>query len=422
VSSQPPDIANTAQPPRRKQPPGGRHAGAVPFATNVLANLAYWRERTRNLDDQGMRELYRERQNLYQAVLFGLQVPEARVTVTEVALQVLPFVRRRMAWPEWVPIMDRLLADCPEDDPRLRLELLIGLGRLHDLGLEMAPAISAFRQAEAIARHLHDVDALARVGYFLGWAYMNQREYGVAQEYALAALELSQGAGRVEPWLIAEANRLLGRIAERRGEFEEAEARLRQAVTLRREIAKPVELARSLLDLGNLLRQAGNFEEAVACLEEAGQLLAPTTDELDKIAIRLDLGVLYFAQGKWAAAERAFRLADTPWLRRSGYFDRQAGLANNLGNALLKQERWAEAEAYLRQAVKLYKQLGDEVELANAIGSLGEALAGQDKAADALALFDEVIVTLQRYPSDVKARRLLVFYEGEKAKLVEPAS
>lgn len=387
------------------------------FIASILAGLAYWQEQTRELGDQGMRELYEDRQNLHRAVETGLYLPEAWPVVAEVCLQTIPFVRRRMLWPEWVPILEQLLARCPGEELRRKFELQIGLGRLYDLGLRLQAALDVYQQAETTAQELADKNALGRVNYYLAWTYMSMREYDSAERYARAVLETLEDASNAEPWLIAEAHRLLGRIAQGRGELEKAESWLRQAVTLRRAIGRPVELARSLYDLAIILQQCQRYEAAAGCYEEAAELLAPTSDELDKITVQLSIGALYFAQGDWTAAESAFRAVDTAWLRRSADSYRQAMVATNLGNALLKQSRWAEAEVYIRRAVQLWERLNDQVELANAVGALGEVLAGQKDAAAAIARFDQAIAILRQHPNDAKARRLLASFEGEKAKL-----
>jgi tetratricopeptide (TPR) repeat protein len=348
-------------------------------------------------------------------------VPEAWAVTAVVAVQALPFVSRRLIWPEWMPLLEALLAACPAGQSRLRFELAIALGRLHDLGLKLDAAIEVYREAEAVAQEVADLSELARAQYYLGWAHMNRRDYERAEAYARAVLEsLAAGAG-AEAWLAAEARRMLGRIAERRGDLAAAEELLREAIALRRPIGRPVELARSVFDLANVLQQLGRFGEAIGCFEEAGRLLAPTTSELDKFAVQLNLGVLCFAQGDWPAAEAMFRGADTLWLRRSGDVYRRALVATCLGNVMLKQARWLEAESHLRLAVSLWDRLEDPLELANAVGGVAEALAGQGQAQEAAALFEQALDAVRRFPDDAKAQRLLAFFQGELDKLAAGA-
>ena len=97
-------------------------------------------------------------------------------------------------------------------------------------------------------------------------------------------------------------------------------------------------------------------------------------------------------------AEKSLRQAYSPYLRQSGNLILQATAVVSLGNVLLKQERLVEAEAYLRLAIDLWRKVDDDLNLANAIGSLGEVLVLKGEAAEAILLFDEALALLERFP------------------------
>ena len=118
-------------------------------------------------------------------------------------------------------------------------------------------------------------------------------------------------------------------------------------------------------------------------------------------------------------AEEAFRQSYSPYLRQSGNLHYQAYLATYLGNVLLKQERFVEAEAYMRQGVTLWRQMNDDLSLANAVGSLGEVLVAQGDAAAAIPLFDEALVLLKRFQEHSRAKGLQELFEDERKKAKE---
>jgi tetratricopeptide (TPR) repeat protein len=89
----------------------------------------------------------------------------------------------------------------------------------------------------------------------------------------------------------------------------------------------------------------------------------------------------------------------------------------NLGNVLLESERLAEAEAYVRQAIDLWGQLDDDLNMANSLGALGEILAGQGQGEAAIPLFDQAITLFEKYSSHPRAIRSIKFFNAEKQKI-----
>jgi tetratricopeptide (TPR) repeat protein len=170
------------------------------------------------------------------------------------------------------------------------------------------------------------------------------------------------------------------------------------------------------MELANTLRASGRLDEAIGYYEEAGRILSPTASELDKVVLAVNLGGAYFEQENWSLAETTFRQANSAYLRQSGNLHYQALVTVCLGNALLKQARLVEAEAILRQSVQLWRQADDGLNLANAVGSLAEALAAQGSP-EAEAYFDEALVLLESYPEEPWAESSRRFFRDERAKL-----
>ncbi len=74
------------------------------FIRSTKAAVAYWRRRTQITADDTMRQLNRERQNLFQAVQFGLELPQTQHDAATVAWQVFDLVERQGYWQEWIPV------------------------------------------------------------------------------------------------------------------------------------------------------------------------------------------------------------------------------------------------------------------------------------------------------------------------------
>jgi uncharacterized protein HemY len=90
-----------------------------------------------------------------------------------------------------------------------------------------------------------------------------------------------------------------------------------------------------------------------------------------------------------------------------------------LGNVLLAQRQWFEAERQLRNSLQLSRQTQDEVMMGNTLGDLAEALAKQARTESALQTYDEAIDLLARHLDDAWARYLHNKLTGKRLALLE---
>jgi tetratricopeptide (TPR) repeat protein len=198
----------------------------------------------------------------------------------------------------------------------------------------------------------------------------------------------------------------LGLISLHRDRLAEAQSVCSSPLPLWRQFDEPTELARVLNNLANTCLEQDHLEAALHYYQEALEHLALTESALDKAEVLVNLGALYF---KWEQYDKVGNRAAPGRLtsvRRSGYFRLRALLAQNLGNTLLKLEQVAEAEKYLRQSLALWQQLGDELMLANTVGTLAEALAAQGQVETAVAHFDNALQLLDKFPTNRWAQSL----------------
>lgn len=389
-------------------------SGAAAFRENVVTTLAYWRERTRDLDDQAIIELDRERQNLFRAMKFGLALPQAWEYVAVIAVQAIPLVNRRMYRTEWLPILQQLLDQAPVGQEEWRIRLLVQYGRLQRMQRQLDHALEVHQEAQTLAEELSDTQLLALVTYNLGRDYLDKRQYAEAERHSLAAIDMLGETGNQK--LLALAYDTLGHAARERGNLEESLDYLTKALEINRNSDDISMLGRSLASIANTLRASGRLDEAIEFYREARQVLAPTINELDKVLISLNLGGAYFEKGDWLLAELSLRQADLIYLQQSGNLHFQAMILVSLGNVLLKQKRMGESEAMLRRSVKLWQQVEDKLNLANALGSLGEVLAAQGSP-EAEAYLSEALVLLAGYRDEPYAQRLRVLFQAERDKL-----
>ncbi len=392
-------------------------APAESFVRALEAGIDYWQERTRDLGDEGLGELDQERHNLYRAVHLGLVLPHTWEAAVEVVLRAVPLAERRVYWGEWIALLESILAQCPPDNRELRYRILIELGRLYNNSRRFQEALDVLDEAEGLARLMDERVALAKALYNLGRSYYEMRQYEQAKKYALAVKTTLEPAGGDDIWLVAEAEKILGHVARALGELGKSLVHMNRAVELWRPLGKQTELAKAIIDQGVTLFRMGDDEMALSRWQKALEILEPTGDLLDITLVKLNMVAIYHKREDWPMAERLLHEANSRWLRQSGHLNFQASIATNTTAVLLKQARWVEAGSYARQAIHLWDQLNDELNMANAIGSLGEALAGQGKAAEANEKFDQALALTARYPNQAFAQRLEKFFSEEKQKL-----
>lgn len=383
-----------------------RESGVHPgFRASVLANLEYWRKRVAGVDERQFQTLDPEWQNLVRAVEYGLALPAAWEAAGRLALALVDYIESRGVWRAWIPLLERMLAAPPPASQRLQGRLACRLGFLYRLDGQWSPARKMHQQALAWAEAAGDrvEAALAHLG--LADEYYHLHQYIEAEEHARAAVEaLRQSGPQMESALRAGFN-LLGMLAHARGRFSEAVAHYRDALVSWPSAHQPRKKAQTLTNLANTLCEMHRQEEALAALQEATDLLKETGSLLPLAYSQISLGVVYFRQRDFSAALGAFRAVDTSFLARYGYAFPQALLANNLGNVFLEQGNFPEADEYLQHASALWRELGDEINLANTLGDLGTLRLRQGQPGQAHSYWDEALSLLDKYPTNAWAQQ-----------------
>lgn len=386
------------------------------FRESVLASLVYWREATREMGDKAIEAIDLERRNLFRAVRFGLDLPQAWEMTAEIALAAIPLVNRRLHRQEWIPVLERLAVKSPVDRQRVRFDLLVQLGRMQRLEQQRDLAMVNLQRAEALARQIGDSQALARAYYNLGRVHLDARRYADAERYSQRALDILEDVEVVDQALVAWILNTLGKVSQVNGKYDSAQEYYSRSLALWRTTMDETGLVRALMDLATNFRHIGQLDEAIALYMQAEELVSPTTNVLDKTMVRINLGATYYDRKEFSLAEETFRKAYSLYLRKAGDLRMRAMLTVNLGNVLLELDRLGEAESFLRQSIELWEQLDDDLNLANSLGTLGEVLAKYGDLENAIPLFDEALTLLKEFPTHPLAIQAVPIFEAEKRK------
>ena len=390
---------------------------APEFIESILRSLKYWQQQTQNLQPEQVKKLDKQRRNMNTAVQFGLSQPETWEATATVLLQAFNFAEWRGYWGEWIPILQQALASAPEKGTVIYGRLQNRLGQLYRLANRHQEAIEQHEEALQLAKKLAH-DELKLVVYSgLSEFYLEQSDMDNVEKFSHLALNLAQTLPDMER-IEAFISKQLGEAAAYVGNWPKAIKYQKRAIHLWRIQKDPVYLARSLMDLGVTYIKCEDFEVAKATFEEAGQILQPTINEMDKARIYLNLGVLYFREERWSEAEKAFLQINTIALRECQEFALLARLYNNLGNVQLKLSRWDEALKNLTIAVEMFREMGNDLDLANSLGTLAHVCVAIDNTTQAISYYEEAIVLLKQYLDSEWAIKLLTEFSDSHRLLV----
>lgn len=381
----------------------------------LIANLNYWQHLVENgrLDST----LFKiESRNLLHAIHTGLLSTETWSPAVSLLLDIFQLIEQSGYWEEWLIAMKKAVTTSTDETQPLKHRLLNRMGHLYKLNQNFEKAILHYEKAERIAVQVDDKKAVAQAQFGLSEVYRHQRAYKKAEHCGLQALAGFTNLGLEEEYLASTLN-TLGLIAYARNDFETAKQYLTKAVPYWHQTNDMVGLARTLNHLGNLMQATNNFKRAVGFHNEALANAEQANSEIDKVMISLSLGTLYYNQDDFNNAEAIFRQADTPYLQQSEHLYYSASLANNIGNTLLAQRKYSEAELYVQKSITLWRELNDQLMLANTLGILGETLAKQERFAEALPYYEEATTLLENNADSSLAKKLYLEFSQQQREI-----
>ena len=236
----------------------------------------------------------------------------------------------------------------------------------------------------------------------LGRVYERLGQYEQAEVFfreALAQRRLLYGEQSVE---VAESMGDLGLLLTywvvEEG-FEEAEQMLRSALAIRKQLLEPghVDIATSLYYLAEFLRVQGDYAEAEPLFREALAIQRTLVGEehLQVASMLHDLARVLRAQGKNAEAEPMYReaLAIRKKLLGEEHPD-VASVLNSLALVRYTQGDYAETESMFREVVAMYRKLlgKEHSQVATGLNNLASILGIQGKYAESEKMHREVVV------------------------------
>jgi tetratricopeptide (TPR) repeat protein len=354
--------------------------------------LTYWADFVTQLNNSPNQEFLDEHNNILRAVKMGLGAAETRRPALQLALDAFFVVESGGLWPAWIPMFEAVYGRFCDVDRTLHARFLGRLGQLYRLHSRLDEALAIHQDAAALIAPLPADSLIAcEIAFQLAEDHRRKFQYEQAKQYGQAAWEAAETAQQSDAWRAAVANSL-GLIYEGSGKLEEAADWYTISLGLWRPLQRPVESGRALSNLGNVLQRQGKLDEALLTYHQALRQLEGASLWLEKLIVQYNIAVVYFYQEEYGAAEAILTDAHLTMGRQPEmHLVLYASICHSLGNVIVKQGRFAEAEAPLRQSAAAWQKLGDDLSLANCLGVLAEALTGQGQVDEACQLYRQAI-------------------------------
>jgi tetratricopeptide (TPR) repeat protein len=247
---------------------------------------------------------------------------------------------------------------------------------------ERSNIVAAARQAAAVGLH----EVACRLPSTL-WPLFNRRSNWAdcVPTYRVAAESAAKAGDRLgEAWALNQLGYALARLRD-----PEAFAHLERALTVRQEFGDKLGEAQTAVALGEHFTGRGAAQDALRYLRHAATLLEPMgAISLRSVALN-NLGEAYRGLGELDAAAECYLQALEIGREIGGHAEGHA--LNNLGLVYMRQHRLDEAIPRLEEAVSRHRASGDRSGEAWALLNLGTAQAETDSRIAARASLTEAL-------------------------------
>lgn len=226
-----------------------------------------------------------------------------------------------------------------------------------------------------IAREPQAVSYITRTFLYLGRIAQKQGEYNQAETHFQAGLKRAR-ASRDNEHTSAFLNDL-GWLALKQGAYTQAEAYLQEGLKLAEYMGNEERISSLLEMLGSVNANQGNYAEAEEYMQRGLELAQQAQDRERICTILINLGVTAGEQGNHAEAERYF-LQALALARALGHREWMSLLSSNLGEAAYELGNYVQAQRYLEEGLMLARQIGHNELVSALLSNLGRIASEQE--------------------------------------------
>ncbi len=267
-----------------------------------------------------------------------------------------------------------------------------------------AEALVCLTHSLMLHRELNEHDKMAWALNELASLFCEEGHYQRAGQYAKEALTYFREAGDVkgEAW----THTVLGEISHGHGSYYEALGYFERALASFRNLPFDEGYPWTLRDRGTVHQALGNYAEAMSDYEESLRLFNTLGSPFGQAWVNTSQSVLYIDQGKLDLAEHTCKNAIG--IFREQRVRRGEGWALLVrGDVACKRHKLNDARGYYNEAQAIFNSLGDLVEQACVLNSLGAVLLEEGKYLEAKEHFEYACIIAHKQEAlQLEARAL----------------
>jgi tetratricopeptide (TPR) repeat protein len=280
------------------------------------------------------------------------------------------------------------------------------IGRIHRTLGDYERALSHLQSAMRLFDDAGDMRGVAATLDDVGQVAWLKGEYQRALEYHRRALTIKREIGN--PRSIAVALNNIGTVHQNSGAFREAQDCFVEALQIRREVGDQIGVVEGLLNLGGVFRAQSDYSRAFELWTEALEQARQIGDRLNEAYLLINLGEALIQLGRPKDANQRL--------------DEAQVLAKELGDRRLRVESLRifaevklatgdveEAERQAELAYETSEELGLRPETGAALRTLAEVVAAQDideeRKQRATLLYDQAIELFTDLGNDLEIAR-----------------
>jgi CHAT domain-containing protein len=288
---------------------------------------------------------------------------------------------------ELVTLRNKLVSDSKRrNHMQIHAKALLALANAEAVEQRLSLCLEHSRQAVEFARGLGDAELEIAGSRFVGCAYDKLGDHDSAVKWLSESLSLPRDSW-VKPILSAMAYKEMGDVLFREGKYLIALPYQHEAVRMCEQSGNVALLAYTIQRLGLTYSMLGLQEEATRYLKDAVARAEAIPDQMARLQLQIDMytksGDFYLQKKKFNEAIAVYRQA----LESIGGADRRLHLSSirqGLATAYMANGQDAEAEAQLKESIRLAEEARGQISDAQGRGSF---LASQQGVYRAMVSF-----------------------------------
>ncbi|MFO7538532.1 MAG: tetratricopeptide repeat protein, partial [Chloroflexota bacterium] len=190
----------------------------------------------------------------------------------------------------------------------------------------------------------------------------------IAWKHLLRAADAAQIANDVTH-LIPLLNHL-GRIAENRGDYEEAERCLQEGLVMAQQQEDEQQCGRMLLSLGQIMVKAGKYAHAHSYFQQGLGITSPELHSELYSSLLRQLGILSVKRGSYEQAE-AYYQEGLKLARQAKHGKQIISMLQSLGSVALRRDAYDQAERYYWEGLMLAREMNYQARIISLSGNMG---------------------------------------------------